>query len=92
MGHRIELGEIENSIASQEDIRRVCCLFDKEKQKIVAVYEGDIESKELISRIKNKIPKYMIPQIYHRVETMPTNLNGKIDRVRLQKTYIEGEK
>ena len=92
MGHRIELGEIENSIASQEDIRRVCCLFDKAKQKIVAVYEGDIESKELISRIKNKIPKYMIPQIYHRVETMPTNLNGKIDRVRLQKTYIEGEK
>ncbi len=92
MGHRIELGEIENSIASQEDIRRVCCLFDKAKQKIVAVYEGDIESKELISRIKNKIPKYMIPQIYHRVDTMPTNLNGKIDRVRLQKIYIEGEK
>ena len=92
MGHRIELGEIENSIASQDDIRRVCCLFDKAKQKIVAVYEGEIEAKELINRIKDKIPKYMIPQIYHRVDTMPTNLNGKIDRVRLQKTYIEGDK
>ena len=78
--------------SQQEGLDRVCCLFDKAKQKIVAIYEGDIESKELISRIKNKIPKYMIPQIYHRVETMPTNLNGKIDRVRLQKTYIEGEK
>ena len=91
MGHRIELGEIENSIASQEDIHRVCCLFDKKRQKIVAVYEGNIEAKELINRIKNKIPKYMIPQIYHKVDKMPTNLNGKIDRVQLQKIYIEGE-
>ena len=34
----------------------------------------------------------MIPQIYHKVDQMPTNLNGKIDRVQLQKIYIEGEK
>lgn len=88
MGHRIELGEIETAINSVEGIARVACLYNKEIGKIVAVYEGNISTKELIEEAKKKIPKYMIPQIYHQVEKMPTNLNGKIDRVLLANTYI----
>lgn len=89
MGHRIELGEIETAISSIDGINRVCCMYDNDASKIVAVYEGDLSTKELIAEAKKKIPQYMIPQIYHVIEEMPVNLNGKIDRVLLKETYIK---
>ena len=88
MGHRIELGEIETAINSIDGIGRVACLYNKETSKIIAVYEGNMAAKELIEEAKKHVPKYMIPQIYHQVESMPTNLNGKIDRVLLAKEYM----
>ena len=30
------------------------------------------------------LPRYMVPNLYHPLETMPHNPNGKIDRPRLQ--------
>lgn len=88
MGHRIELGEIETAISSFAEIDRVCCLYDQETQKIVAIYEGAIEAKELTGRLKDHIPRYMLPNRYQQVESMPVNLNGKIDRVTLKKQYL----
>ncbi len=92
MGHRIELGEIETAISSFPEIDRVCCLYDQGAQKIVAVYEGMIDAKELTGRLKDRIPRYMLPNRYQRVESMPVNLNGKIDRVTLGKQFIDGGK
>lgn len=89
MGHRIELGEIETAVGSVEGIHRVCCLYDKSKEKIVCVYEGSVSRIDIINAIKKSIPKYMIPNIYHQIEEMPINMNGKIDRVRLNKEYID---
>lgn len=89
MGHRIELGEIETAISSLEEIDRACCLFDRKSQKIVAVYEGSADAKELTGKLKDILPRYMLPNAYHQVESMPVNLNGKIDRVALKRRYIE---
>lgn len=89
MGHRIELGEIETAINSIEEIHAICCLYNKKIQKIVAIYEGEIEDKELIEKVKKKLPKYMIPQLYYHISKLPVNLNGKIDRVALAESYIE---
>lgn len=92
MGHRIELGEIETALSSIEEINRVCCLFDHVSQKIVAVYEGGIDAKEITGRLKDRLPRYMLPNVYHRIESMPINLNGKIDRALLKNQYIDCEK
>lgn len=92
MGHRIELGEIETALSSFAEIDRVCCLYDQDTQKIVAIYEGAIEAKELTMRLKDSIPRYMLPNRYQRVENMPVNLNGKIDRVKLKEQYLGGGK
>ena len=88
MGHRIELGEIETAVGSVDGIRRVCCLYDKPKEKIVCIYEGTISRVDIINEIKKSIPKYMIPNIYHQIEEMPVNMNGKIDRVKLNEEFI----
>lgn len=88
MGHRIEMGEIESSILQNPGVRRVCCLYDEEKQQIVAVYQGDATEKEIRDGLKKKLIKYMIPGRYVQVEQMPLNANGKIDRKALRQDHI----
>lgn len=84
MGHRIELGEIEAAVSSIEGVDQNAVLFDREKSRIVLFYSGAIEEKAVIERIKELLPVYMVPNKRVRLERMPMNLNGKIDRVRLK--------
>lgn len=83
MGHRIELGEIENAVSSLEEINISCCLYDNEKQRIVLFVEEDVDFVSIKNRLKELIPEYMIPGRLIRVEQMPMNANGKIDKVEL---------
>lgn len=87
MGHRIELEEIEKVIS--EYVERVCCLFLKEK--IYCFYVGDIDKKEIHRHIKEKLPIYMIPGRFMKLDTFPLTKNGKIDRQALSQ-LIGGKK
>lgn len=80
MGHRIELGEIETAMERIPGIRRCCCLFQEEKKRITAYYQGDLEKKEIAAKLKKWLPAYMIPNRFCQMETFPLNKNGKIDR------------
>lgn len=88
MGRRIELGEIETALLSLDEIEAGCCLYDGKKSWIMAVYKGTLPEQELRSRLLTLLPEYMIPNKWYQVETMPLNLNGKIDRQRLKEEYI----
>lgn len=91
MGHRIELGEIEANVNLLEGISSACCIYDKEKEKIVLFFTGDMEAKELVSLLRDKLPRYMLPNKVEKLERMPLTANGKLDRVYL-KNYYNGEK
>lgn len=84
MGHRIELGEIEARVNMIEGIRSACCIYDKEKEKIILFYVGEVEARELITCLKKTLPRYMIPNQVYALERMPLTANGKIDRVSLK--------
>ena len=88
LGHRIELGEIEATILSINSIENACCLFNSSTNEIIVVYTGAIDSKDLSALLEKKLPHYMLPSKYEYITTMPMNLNGKIDRRKLQETYI----
>ncbi len=88
MGYRIELGELEHALAGLARLRAAVCFFDEKRDKIVCVYEGDLENKEIIEGLRPLLPKYMFPNIMRRVEKMPYNANGKIDRVLLKEKYF----
>ena len=47
--------------------------------------EQEITSKDLIIALGKSIPKYMIPSVLIKKEKLPTNSNGKIDRLILKK-------
>lgn len=89
MGHRIELGEIEMAINAENDVLRACCIYDEEQNKILGFYEGTATKKAITHGLVQKIPKYMIPSEFIRVEKMPITKNGKIDRKALMEEYEE---
>lgn len=87
MGHRIELGEIEVNVNMLEDIKLSGCIYDNEKGKIVLYYVGDIDAGQLTGILREKLPRYMIPNYVERLEEMPLTANGKINRVFLKEKY-----
>ncbi len=90
MGHRIELGEIENAVNNLDDIKIACCLFDDIRKKIILFYVGALNTGEIINRLKEKLPRYMLPNLTRSLEEMPLTPNGKIDRVLLEEWYSQG--
>ncbi|MDE7242461.1 MAG: amino acid adenylation domain-containing protein, partial [Oscillospiraceae bacterium] len=88
MGYRIELGEVETALNGVEGIAAAVCFFDQEHDRIVCVCQTSLTDKEIIAALRETLPKYMQPNIYHHVDTMPYNANGKIDRVRLKEEYF----
>ena len=92
MGHRIELGEIEVNVNMMDRIQTCCCIYDKASDKIVLYYVGDMPLKELVTVLREKLPRYMIPNKVIQLETMPLTANGKLDRVTLKKMFEESKK
>lgn len=89
MGHRIELGEIEANVNLISEIRHCGCIYDQTKSKIVLFYTGDLAPAELTAKLKDKLPRYMLPNLTLPLEEMLFTANGKIDRVALKKKYEE---
>ena len=92
MGYRIELGEIERNIYSIDEVTLCAAIYDEINNKIVLYYQGEIEENELAKKLTSKLLPYMVPNIYIRLNHMPYNSNGKIDRKKLKNDYKEGEK
>ena len=90
MGYRIELGEIETVLNSIPSMEEVACLFDPERDRIHCVYTGSQESKDIAKLARASLPRYMVPNLYHKVAVMPHNPNGKIDRPKLKEEWIHG--
>jgi len=92
MGHRIELGEIESNVNQISGIKAACCIYPKEKKKIALFYVGDLKASDITAQLKEKLPRYMIPNIIKNLEAMPLTPNGKIDRVLLNEKLVKKEK
>ena len=89
MGHRIELGEIEVVAAAGDGVRGVCCLYEKEKKKLILCYEGECETSVFAQYLRSKLPSYMVPNRIIAVEELPRTPNGKLDRRTLAAQVIE---
>ena len=87
MGYRIELGEIESAAMGINGINRSCCAYFEKRKMIIMVYEGEITENELNDELKKRIPEYMLPSRIIKLDTMPMNANGKVDRKLIKETY-----
>ena len=80
MGRRIELGEIEKAVSSLQEISVCCCLYDKITHQIVLYIEDDLEKSYINHKISKLVPDYMLPNRVVKLDKIPINANGKIDR------------
>lgn len=88
-GHRIELGEIESVLASHPQVACTVVLAREDQpgdQRLVAYVVPRATmpaSDDLRSHLRHKLPAYMLPQHFVRLDRLPTLPNGKIDRRQL---------
>lgn len=82
-GHRVELEEIDAEFERMEGVTRCRCVFDEKTKRIRAFFEGTADGKELLARAREELPRYLCPSSLDRVESMPLNKHGKVDRAQL---------
>ncbi len=80
MGQRIELSDIDVSAMSVDGVSRACSIYDDKHKKIILFYTGDIGKDEMAEKIRNKLPPFMLPSKTVKLDDLPLNKNGKIDR------------
>lgn len=89
MGHRIELGEIEAAANMATNVNYVACIFHEERKRIVLFYTGESTTAEVTEFLKDKLPRFMVPNKVRKLDDMPLTSNGKINRNILKEEYLE---
>ena len=94
-GYRIELGEIETVLDTIEGLREcavvgvetggfegtaICCAY-------AAVDGIELEPPELRGELAAQLPSYMLPARWMKLDSLPKNVNGKIDRPALRERF-----
>ena len=91
-GFRIELGEIENVISAINNIKQSCVLVKNETLVAYYVANTEIDESVIKNHLAKKLPEYMIPSFYMRLESFPLTINGKLDRIALPNFNISNIK
>jgi amino acid adenylation domain-containing protein len=85
LGYRIELGEIEHAAFLVDGIHNGCVIYNQDKKEIALFFESDqdLSPSFIRERMLARIPKYMLPTSFHRLDKIPLTANGKYDRQKL---------
>ncbi len=86
-GHRVELPEIENVVKQQFELTEfVVGVVDIEGTRRLVAYllvEDSDKEPEIKAYLHQRMPDYMQPNVWLRLEKLPITANGKLDRKNL---------
>lgn len=92
-GFRIELKEIESKILEYGNIQECAVITsgnDASKILVACIAsKNNIDTKRLNSYLKTRLPHYMVPVKYICMESLPLNINGKLDTKLLKASINE---
>src|SRR5581483_10534222 len=86
-GFRVELGEIESRLREQPGVHEAVVLAHEEApgdKRLVVYYTTagtrTVTAEALRAHLAQRLPDYMVPAAYVRLEALPLTPNGKLDR------------
>jgi amino acid adenylation domain-containing protein len=88
-GFRVELGEIETVMAGHPQIEvAAAAVLGKEGDRRLAGYLVPLDGagpddQELRGWLGARLPGYMVPEVFVRLDALPVNRSGKVERSRL---------
>ncbi|WP_440055079.1 amino acid adenylation domain-containing protein [Pseudoalteromonas sp. T1lg65] len=97
-GYRIELGEIETALSTMQGINQAAVkVFDNgQSQRLIAylvapelAQNESAANAQIKQMLQGMVAEYMQPQQYVFVDTLPTSLNGKLDRKALLEPDVQ---
>ncbi|MEY6549711.1 amino acid adenylation domain-containing protein [Bacillus cereus] len=84
-GYRVELGEVSNQLLEHKNVQQAVVIdqVDSNGKKFLCAYIV-VDDEKVMETIREylaqKLPEYMIPQYFVKLEQLPLTPNGKIDR------------
>lgn len=99
-GHRVELGDVEAALLRQPAIHGAVVLAHADPRSgsqqlsaFVVPRQQDGDARAVLAAIKTalrqELPDYMLPSRYLSLDSLPTTVNGKIDRQALRRHLDE---
>ena len=86
LGFLVELAEVEAALADYPGLAQVVVLAreleDGEKRLVgyVVPESGELDLAGLRAHARTKLPDYMVPAVFVRLDSLPLTANGKLDR------------
>lgn len=96
-GFRVELGEIETKLLSYPSISKCVVLPISKDNNDISLIAYIVEDKNTpITKLKEymqkMVPSYMVPNYFVKLNSLPLNVNGKVDRKKLKTIPINNER
>ncbi|HYH79780.1 MAG TPA: amino acid adenylation domain-containing protein [Longimicrobium sp.] len=87
-GFRVELGEIETRLGEHPGVREAVVVARADGaggKRLAAYWTGAeaVEAETLRAHLAERVPEYMVPAAYVRLDALPLLPNGKVDRAAL---------
>jgi len=84
-GQRVETGEIELRITSVPEVESavVKAFEDENGQNYLCAYyvsAEELKLEQIRNYLRETLPDYMVPRFFKRLDSLPKNVNGKLDR------------
>lgn len=93
-GFRVELGEIETALRESGLVQQVVVLAREDvsgNRRLTGYYTGVADREEILTRLRARLPEYMVPLTWMKMEEMPLTVNGKIDKLSLPDADVGGQ-
>lgn len=94
-GFRIELGEVEALLCEHPSVKEAIVVISPNQQlekELVAFVVGEVQSEQLSTYLKTRLPHFMLPSQIILIDSMPLTPNGKIDRSQLLNYEVKESK